>query len=303
MPWGWVPGQPSPNFSGYYDTAFASFTNVPALTAIADVHIDNGNIASWTDFQGVVDLDANRENFVNVSPKGTKTRLDMEAEVTRMLVASASFQSQIIPKLIARVNAAMEKFQPIVPVSGVEKFAPVDSYDDALTAFLTFVDNMPKIITGSPTLIIDQIIGTEETTIRVATRGSILEGYEIKILEGAFPSGTRIRVVAATISSCTLSFIPISPLISMSTGGLRAKQPMLVKIPTTLPLGILPNLPLGFYSETGELRAGPTLSEASESITIWSNDFIALENVGLSGLSRIGMQGSFLGVYNIFGQK
>lgn len=251
-------------------SASATFTGVSQLTAIGDIHIDNGHIGSFSDFQGAVDLVGNKENVIFASPKGSFTRLDLDAEIIRRLVESPSYLAQVVPQLATRVDAAM---QTCVPQG-------VHSYDDAFTAFLNFVQSLPRMVTASSTNFVNQTIGAGDTTITVASPGSTLDGLEIQIPAGAFQAGANVRVDAAAISSHTLPipYTLISPLIQIDTGGKIANTPILIKIPVTVPEGKMP-IAFLFNPATGKLETLPIASKDINSVTIFGTNFQGLPTI------------------------
>ncbi|MFZ2955277.1 MAG: hypothetical protein WA705_00070, partial [Candidatus Ozemobacteraceae bacterium] len=268
----------------------ATFTGIPSLTVIGDIHIENGHIGSFTDFQGATDLLPNLENVIFVSPKGSLSRFDLNAEVIHRLVSS--YQEQIIPQLAARVDAAMLLFTPI----------GTQVYDEALAAFLAFASTLPKVITGSSTCFIDQQVGAGETTMKIASPGAMLDGLEIQITAGAFNGSTNVRVDAAAISSYTLppDLTPVSPMIMIDTGGQWAELPILVKIPVTIPAG---KLPIAYLFNPGTGKLEPlTICDVSEgSITIMGRNFEG--NHGIKGSRRgeafsVQQNGVIVGVYD-----
>ncbi|MFZ2961448.1 MAG: hypothetical protein WA705_31610 [Candidatus Ozemobacteraceae bacterium] len=259
-------------------SASTTFAAIPAVTVVGSIHINNGHIASYTDFQGCTDLVASQENVIFLTPSGSFTRPDLDAEIIRRLAASPSYQSQIIPQLATRVDAAMQTFVP----SGDHV------YDEALAAFLAFANALPKIVTGPTTFIVGQIVGAGETTITVASQGSMVNGLEIVIPERAFPGGANIRVDAATITSQTLpvDLTPISPSIQIDTGGNNPRIPMLLKVPAKIPPGMCA-IAFMFYPATGELQALPIAGEASDSVTILVRNFDGSRNITANRFSGI----------------
>ncbi|MFZ2955279.1 MAG: hypothetical protein WA705_00080 [Candidatus Ozemobacteraceae bacterium] len=261
-------------------SGFATFTNVPALTAIACVHIDNGYISYWKDFHGAIDLIADKENLIYLSPMGSKNLLDLETEVTRRLVTSTSFQSQIIPKLVARVHTAMGSFLkgsfPNDLGQGKWMSPREPSYDNAMRSFFEFTRTLRRFVTASPTIVIDGIFGAGETILRVASPGSELDGFEIRNGGGGFASGTRVRITAASILSQAFldNLTPISPMISIDTGKQWPDELLVVTIPINIPARKLPIVYL-FFPTTGELSPLCIVDVTDKSISIIGGNFLA----------------------------
>ncbi|MFZ2956576.1 MAG: formylglycine-generating enzyme family protein [Candidatus Ozemobacteraceae bacterium] len=90
-------------------TAMASFSSVPAITCVGDVHIEGGAIGSYSDFHGADDLDADLVNTVRISPKGSKTLLDITAKVIESLIFSSEVLGKIGSSQAQEVTGAVEK--------------------------------------------------------------------------------------------------------------------------------------------------------------------------------------------------
>ena len=78
---------PPPSSTGGY--AVATFTGVPVLPCIGDIHIDGGSLSGYSDLHGAADLQTG-ENIVDVSPKGSKTIADVLATSIELIVADAT---------------------------------------------------------------------------------------------------------------------------------------------------------------------------------------------------------------------
>ncbi|MBF0501540.1 MAG: hypothetical protein HQM09_15485 [Candidatus Riflebacteria bacterium] len=80
---------------------------MPALTCIGDIHIEGGKIGSFTDFHGAADLSANVENTILLSPKGSKTEIDVIVQVILNLLASGDFSTLSSSALVERITQAI----------------------------------------------------------------------------------------------------------------------------------------------------------------------------------------------------
>lgn len=93
-----------PNASG---CAEVNFTSVPALTCVADIHIEGGNIEGFTDFHGATDLSNSQINIVNLAPKGGRSSHDFIASLIMEIVASPELFQKVASGLVARVKAIL----------------------------------------------------------------------------------------------------------------------------------------------------------------------------------------------------
>lgn len=244
--------------------ASATFTGVPPVTVIADVHIDNGRVASWSDFQGALDLFVGQNNIVMASPRGSFSESDLGAEVIRQLVASSSYEAQVVDGLATRVNAALVGFSPTT----------TNPYEDALRTFLAFASSLPRITTYPSACLMNQALGPGQATLTVASLGSPLNGLQITIPDGAFPSGTNLRVDVAAIasSSLPLGILPLSPFIRIDTGVIEPNRSLSIKIPVTIPVNANP-LVHCFDPITGEIGLVPIIARTSNSVTVYKRLF------------------------------
>ncbi|MBF0502256.1 MAG: hypothetical protein HQM09_19100 [Candidatus Riflebacteria bacterium] len=88
-------------------TATASFSAVPALTCLGDVHINGGKIGTYTDFHGAADLIAGIDNTIKISPKGSKSLDDVTATVIEILILSPAVLSKIAVSLAQKVASSV----------------------------------------------------------------------------------------------------------------------------------------------------------------------------------------------------
>lgn len=93
----------------------------------------------------------------------------------------------------------------------------------------------PKISTGATTLVAAQNIGSGGSTITVNVSGNPLNGMEISIPAGSFPSGNNIVVKSVEITGHQFgeAFHPVTPLIRIETDNEYSEQILSFKIPVT----------------------------------------------------------------------
>ncbi|MFZ2959284.1 MAG: fibronectin type III domain-containing protein [Candidatus Ozemobacteraceae bacterium] len=92
-------------------TAEVSFSSIPALTCIGDVHIAGGKIASYSDFHGTQDLLASAANVVFVSPKNSGTLEDILATILDRLTKDSEAFARVPSGLVRWLNLALSSFQ------------------------------------------------------------------------------------------------------------------------------------------------------------------------------------------------
>ncbi|MBF0503158.1 MAG: SUMF1/EgtB/PvdO family nonheme iron enzyme [Candidatus Riflebacteria bacterium] len=268
-------------------TAQTSFSNIPALTCIGDVHIDGGRIGSYSDFHGATDLVVGLENVINASPKNSGTRYDVIASIIEKLIADAGSVSKITSGLASRVSASLAA----VDLSTV-------SIDQAYGAFLTFTANIPTIQTTEATTIAAQNIPSSGGTITVASPGNSLNGLEIKIPSGAFDGSTNVTVTVATISSSSLGvgFTPATPLIAIDNGGKLASEPVSIRIPITIADDEFA-MAYQFDPATGRLIALPPVDTMADSFQIVSSNLgKSAPMASLRGVFRSNVTGTTSGI-------
>ncbi len=86
-------------------TAVATFPSLPAKTCVGDIHIEGGNVGSFTDFQGAADLVSNATTTLFVGPKGKHGKEDVLAEAILRIVASESLFVRATTGLASQMEA------------------------------------------------------------------------------------------------------------------------------------------------------------------------------------------------------
>ncbi|MBF0408523.1 MAG: hypothetical protein HQM10_14325 [Candidatus Riflebacteria bacterium] len=71
--------------------ASTTFYDIPAVTAIGDIHIEDGRISSFSDFHGAADLQLGTTNILTVMPKGEKGLSDLLAETISTLISNQAY--------------------------------------------------------------------------------------------------------------------------------------------------------------------------------------------------------------------
>lgn len=117
-------------------TAHVTFSGIPPVTCIGDVHIDGGKIGSFTDFHGAKDLLAGVENIIEVAPKGLKSQQDIVAEIVYRFTQSNSMFAFVTNQFASRVTNAIASLD----------LQSQSVYDDAVNlTFNTFgIPSAPK---------------------------------------------------------------------------------------------------------------------------------------------------------------
>ncbi|MBF0543140.1 MAG: Ig-like domain-containing protein [Candidatus Riflebacteria bacterium] len=88
-------------------TAEAVFEGLPAQTALGDIHIDGGSIASYTDFHGAVDLEMGKENILWVSPKSSQKSQDVVAKTIETIVGNSQYFASATIGLAAKILSSI----------------------------------------------------------------------------------------------------------------------------------------------------------------------------------------------------
>ncbi len=109
-------------------TAECSFTGVPALTCVSDIHIEGGSIGSYTDFQSALDLSSGTANLIELAPKNTRVAQEVTAEVINRLVASDTAFLKLLPRLSEKVRTVL---------NGLD-FTSDAVYENAVAAYLAW---------------------------------------------------------------------------------------------------------------------------------------------------------------------
>ncbi|MFZ2960911.1 MAG: hypothetical protein WA705_28870 [Candidatus Ozemobacteraceae bacterium] len=93
--------------------AEVEFTNIPAVSIIADMQIENGSIVGYTDFNGAADLNPG-SNTVYLTPVGSQNDIDVTAQVYKSILNSKSiFAAANKDKLIGVIKNLVGSYRPI----------------------------------------------------------------------------------------------------------------------------------------------------------------------------------------------
>lgn len=122
--------------------AETTFTSVPAGTCIGDIHIEGGNIDSYSDFHGAIDLVAGVANTLYVTPKGSKLQPDFVAYVIEQVVATPVLFGKALPGLTSQVIQA---------IAGLDK-SKSTAYSDAIMMFAKYVNLTIQVSTTAKTI-------------------------------------------------------------------------------------------------------------------------------------------------------
>ncbi|MDD3000119.1 MAG: InlB B-repeat-containing protein, partial [Candidatus Riflebacteria bacterium] len=122
--------------------AETTFTSVPVGACVGDIHIDGGNIDSYSDFHGAIDLVAGVANTLYVTPKGSKLQPDFVAYVIEQIVATPVLFGKALPGLTAQVIQA---------IAGLDK-SKSTAYSDAIAMFAKYVNLTIQVSTTAKTI-------------------------------------------------------------------------------------------------------------------------------------------------------
>ncbi len=122
--------------------AETTFSNIPAGTCIGEIHIEGGNINSYSDFHGVVDLIAAVPNTLYVVPKGSRMQMDFLAHVIKEITVSPALFAKALPNLTAQVTQA---------IANLDKSAE-NAFNEAVALFAKFVDVSIQVVTSTRTV-------------------------------------------------------------------------------------------------------------------------------------------------------
>jgi hypothetical protein len=128
-------------------TAIATFTSIPACTCIGDIHIEGGNINSFTDFHGALDLVPGVDNTIRVAPKGSRFQQDFVAHVIEEIVASPILFGKALPNLATQVTKS---------ISNLDRTRET-AYADAIALFAKFANVAIEVQTTEPVVADDTL--------------------------------------------------------------------------------------------------------------------------------------------------
>jgi len=125
--------------------ALATFSAIPALTCIGDLHIDGGSIASNGDFHGETDLLSGADNIIEIAPKGSLFIPDLLAGALNRIIASPTAFALIGPGLAAKVRGGLHFLAS----------SSVDPYSDAVSIYLGILASMPTFTPNQTGFIVE----------------------------------------------------------------------------------------------------------------------------------------------------
>lgn len=127
-------------------------------------------------------------------------------------------------------------------------------------------------------------------TITVNQPGSAINGLVVTAPPGAYPTGQQVTISSAPITGNTFgsNFNPATPLISIDAGKEYAEEPVIVKIPVTIPED---QFGMAFYYDEAnqKLEGIPTVGQDGTSLTITTRHFsnVVVSLISLSALDGI----------------
>ncbi len=131
-----------------------------------------------------------------------------------------------------------------------------------------------RLVVGEATPLAQQEVPATGGTIAVERAGDPMDGLRIEVPSGAYDTARTFRISTAPIRSHGFGrhFTPRSPRVRVENGGGRSREPMVLRIPVSIPAG---HVAAGFlYDETNERLEGLALLEHSPtSITVATSHF------------------------------
>jgi len=106
-------------------TARTTFSGLPVRPVIGRIHIASGSLWGSADWRGATDLE-NGNNFLQVSPLGSREKPDVIAQVIESIVASSTRLASAPRKLITEIRKVVDLLS----------LTSTTVYDDALRGFL-----------------------------------------------------------------------------------------------------------------------------------------------------------------------
>ncbi len=243
-------------------SAQATFADVPAVTAVGDIHIEGGQYLGFADFHGTLDLIAGAPNRLMCAPKGSNLRQDILATVIEHVV--------VTPDLFALARAGM--VAKLASASVDLDFTVATAYDDVLTIFRSL--DVPKLQVVNPVVVAQQTVPAGGGTMVVASAGSPINGLEIRVGTDSFSAATSLSVSVSSVASISLdgNTRVNSPVITIDTGGSTASQPVYVRIPISANTNEF-TMPFVVDPITGKLEALSLVGADATSIGVSVRNF------------------------------
>jgi len=180
----------------------------------------------------------------------------------------------------------------IAKIIAITIFFPILFYSCELFNFNKDKEKPSKnLIIGEEIEVASETVPASGATVIVDAPGSKIDGMEIMVPAGSYPSSRTFNITTAEISSHNLGeyFNPITPLIQIENGSGYSDSIMEITIPISIKEG---EIPLGFYYDeiTGKLEAIPVKSYTNNSVTLLTRHFmpaskLRVDNENLKGIS------------------
>ncbi|MFZ5951081.1 MAG: SUMF1/EgtB/PvdO family nonheme iron enzyme [Candidatus Rifleibacteriota bacterium] len=245
-------------------SAEIQFTGIPALSVIADLHIEGGKLAGYSDFHGIADLVANQENIIPIGPQNTRTREDILASSLRTIISRQDLFSLISEKVAARLNIILNTLN--------QQSATI--LEEMLSAFQSFMQANPPLVLGVPAVIKEVTLSGAAATVTVTLDQNPLSGLELQVEDQTFATTVPIKISLTQISSSQLKdgLTPVTPLINIDTAGYRAQKPLALKIPAQIQSGNVP-VAIHYNNVTRSISCLPIIDKDETSYTVMINNF------------------------------
>ena len=132
-------------------------------------------------------------------------------------------------------------------------------------------EDIPWVI-GEEVLVDSQTVGASGGSVDVSDPGGPLDGLEVSVPAGAYPTSKRFDISYSPVSdSIAPDFNPLTPLITVDNGDDYAEEVVTVTIPVELPEG---HFAMGFFvGPGGELEGMPLIELTDNKITVGTMHF------------------------------
>ncbi len=240
----------------------ATFTDVPALTAIAEVHVENGKIGDWAEYRGVADI--MREipapeptfhgNCLVVVPTGSHFPMDFAASVVSSLVKRGSSYGVSGEELAARVLHFAD--HSATNVSFFEQTGKTLD-ENAVDVVERALKRVPVIVAHKPIILFKSRCRRESREVSLSNSRGWFAGGHVILKGMTIPTGDELVISCSEIVRIEpplrgKTLVPLPVLIATLNGQpilTRSKAPV-VRIPTTCTHGGMPDAQV-FFRATG----------------------------------------------------
>ncbi|MBF0503272.1 MAG: CHAP domain-containing protein [Candidatus Riflebacteria bacterium] len=137
----------------------ASFSNIPVMTAIGDIHIEGGRVGSYSDFHGAADLLASVDNVILLAPRGSRLTPDLVAEGIDRLTSSSALFSKVIFGLASRLNQSASEIDP----------QSSTVVDDLIAAYTRFFEQLPVMSGATTSMHVEAPVAILPVTFKLTT--------------------------------------------------------------------------------------------------------------------------------------